>query len=91
VATSHSQSGQLPIIISIIFMYQVIYKSGKAEREIFLENIDKIFYIFGISQCEFNNFYYNVNPARNNNSVITNINLVRDDLAPKKKIEVIFT
>ena len=71
-------------------MYQVIYKSGETEKEIYLEDIQKIFLIFGISQSEFNNFYYNVNPSRND-SVITNINIVRDDIAPKKKIEVVFS
>ena len=71
-------------------MYQVIYKSGETEKEIYLEDIQKIFLIFGISQSEFNNFYYNVNPARID-SVITNINIVRDDIAPKKKIEVVFS
>ena len=71
-------------------MYQVIYKSGKTENEIFLNSTEKIFLIFGISQCEFNNFYYNINPVVTD-SVISKINQVPQHEAPRKKIEVVFT
>ena len=70
-------------------MYQVIYKSGETEKEIYLEDIQKIFFIFGITQSEFNNYYYNIRPAKEE-SIIQKINIVPVDKAPKKKIEVVF-
>jgi len=71
-------------------MYQVIYKSGKTENEIYLNSTDKIFLIFGITQSEFNNYYYNINPA-DSESIIIKINQVPQHEAPRKKIEVVFT
>jgi hypothetical protein len=71
-------------------MYQVIYKSGETEKEIFINSTDEIFLIFGITKCEFNNFYYNIKPV-SNDSIIIKINQVPTEQAPRKKIEVIFT
>tara|TARA_R110001592_G_scaffold40891_1_gene134011 strand:- start:29 stop:244 length:216 start_codon:yes stop_codon:yes gene_type:complete len=70
-------------------MYQVIYKSGETVKEIFLKSTDDIYFIFGITKCEFNNFYYNINPVLSE-SIINKINKIPTEEAPRKKIEVVF-
>ncbi len=73
-------------------MFSVEFYSGDIIKEAFFSSQEEIQLIFGITECEFMNYYlYNSSSgSASSESILKSVNKINEKEAPRKKIEVVF-
>ena len=71
-------------------MFSVEFYSGDIIKEAFFSSQEEIQLIFGITECEFMNYYLYNSSNNNSESILKSVNKINVKEAPRKKIEVVF-
>ncbi len=71
-------------------MFSVEFYSGDIIKEAFFSSQEEIQLIFGITECEFMNYYLYNSSNNSSESILKSVNKINEKEAPRKKIEVVF-